>query len=154
MAAKDELKKMKGDITRAGMSFAGTGSGLGGTGARAAQRGIGGDGPSLGEREGDFMSVADLASTLERNGKAANKYASLSLGLNNANKKYQLMDQRSMDGVADDTDFKTYDNPYAAQNEFDYRLAQVKQGYAKGGSIKMKECKTNTSSKNSKSPTW
>ena len=154
MAAKDKLGKMKGDITRAGMSFAGTGSGLGGTGARAAQRGIGGDGPSLEESEGDFMSVADLSEALERNGRASNRYASLSLSRNNPDKKYQLMDKRSSDGIADDTDFRTYDNPYAAQNEFDFRLAKAKQGYAKGGSVSMRECKTNTSSKNKASPNW
>lgn len=154
MAARDTLGKAKSGLARAGSGFAGTGSGLGGTSAAMAERGIGGEGPSLGERKGDFMSVADLASTLEKNGKTSGKYTSLSLGLNNADKKYQLMDQRSTDGTADDSDFKTYDNPYAAQNEFDYRLAKAKQGYAKGGSVGMKECKTNTSSKNKASPNW
>lgn len=153
MAARDTLDKAKSGITRAGSGFAGTGSGLGGTGAAMARRGIGGEGPSLGEREGDFMSAADLYSTLEKNGRASDKYNSLSLGLNNADKKYQLLDRRGSNG-ADDEEFKNYDNPYAAQNEFDYRLAKVRQGYAKGGSVSMKECKANTSSKNKASPTW
>jgi len=154
MAAKDELEKMKSGIARSGMSFAGTGSGLGGTGARSAQRGMGGDGPSLEEGEGDFMSVADLSEALERDGRASNKYTGLSMSRNNRDKKYQLMDRRSMDGDITNDEFINYDNPYAAQNEFDFRLAKAKQGYAKGGSVSMKECKVNTSTKNKASPNW
>ena len=154
MAAKDKLDRMKGDLARAGAGLAGTGSGLGGTGAGMARRGIGGDGPSLEEGEGDFMSVADLSEALERNGRASNKYTSLSMGRNNPDRKYQLMDRRSMDGDITNDEFINYDNPYAAQNEFDFRLAKAKQGYAKGGSVSMKECKVNTSTKNKASPNW
>lgn len=153
MAERDKLRKADSGTARAGMSFAGTGSGLAGTGAAMARRGIGGEGPSLGEREGDFMSAADLYSALEKNGRASDRYDSLSLGLNNANRKYQLLHRRSSKGV-DDEDFANYDNPYAAQNEFDFRLAKAKQGYAKGGSVSMKECKANTFSKNKASPNW
>jgi hypothetical protein len=122
---------------RAGMGFAGTGSGLGGTGADMAQRGIGGEGPYLGERQGDFVSSAEFSKQLQ-NGKTVNdNYASVGLGLNNQLKDYLLSSREDNNGDVVDH-LKRYNNPYAAQNEFNYQSGRLKKslGQAKGGSVK------------------
>jgi len=137
----------EGNEARAGMGFAGTGSGLGGTGVGYARSGIGGDGPFLGNRAGDYVSSVNFDKTIQKNNQAKNDFASLGLGLNNETQKYQLSNQRETDGTLTKDLFKNYDNPYAAQNEFNReydRLNQQVRGlsdktakpYSKGGKVK------------------
>ena len=129
----------EGNEARAGMSFAGTGSGLGGTGVGYARSGIGGDGPSLGNRVGDYTSSAEFSKD--------GKFNNLGLGLNNETQKYQLSNREDTDGTLTKDLFRNYDNPYAAQNEFNReydRLNQQVRGlsdktarpYSKGGKVK------------------
>jgi hypothetical protein len=129
----------EGNEARAGMSFAGTGSGLGGTGVGAARSGIGGNGPSLGARTGDYTSSAEFSKD--------GKFNSLGLGLNNETQKYQLSNREATDGTLTKDLFQNYTNPYAAQNEFNReydRLNQQVRGlsdktarpYSKGGKVK------------------
>jgi hypothetical protein len=137
----------EGNEARAGMSFAGTGSGLGGTGVGAARSGIGGDGPSLGNRVGDYVSSVNFDRTTQENNQAKNDFESLGLGLNNETKKYQLSNQRETDGTLTKDLFRNYDNPYAAQNEFNREYDRLNQQvkslsdktarpYSKGGKVK------------------
>jgi len=114
---------------RAGMSFAGTGSGLGGTGADMAQRGIGGDGPFLGERQGDFVSSAQFSKD--------NNYGDVALGINNELKDYLLSSAEQNNGNVV-KNVKRYNNPYSAQNQFNYQSDKLKKelGMKKGGSVK------------------
>lgn len=114
---------------RAGMGFAGTGSGLGGTGADMAQRGIGGEGPYLGERQGDFVSSAEFSKN--------NNYGDVALGINNQLKDYLLSNREENNGNVV-SNLKRYNNPYSAQNEFNYQSDRLKKvlGKAKGGSVK------------------
>ena len=114
---------------RAGMSFAGTGSDLGGTGADMAQRGIGGEGPYLGERQGDFVSSAQFSKN--------NDFADVGLGINNELKDYLLSHDTETNGNVV-KDLKRYNNPYSAQNEFNYQSDRLKKalGMKKGGSVK------------------
>jgi hypothetical protein len=129
----------EGNEARAGMSFAGTGSGLGGTGVGAARSGIGGDGPSLGNRVGDYTSSAEFSKD--------GKFNSLGLGLNNETQKYQLSHREDTDGTLTKDLFKNYDNPYAAKNEFNREYDRLNQQvrslsdktarpYSKGGKVK------------------
>jgi len=128
----------EGNEARAGDSFAGTGSGLGGTGVGAARSGIGGDGPTLGNRVGDYVSAAKFDKTTQKNNQAKNDFARLGLGLNNATQKYQLSNRRETDGTMVNDSFKNYTNPYAAQNEFNYQYDKLGRelGIAKGGKVK------------------
>ena len=119
----------EGNAARAGDSFAGTGSGLAGTGVDAARSGIGGSGPALGERQGDYTSSAVLSKN--------NDTASLGLGLNNATKQYQLSNRQSTDGNMTNDSFQNYTSPDAAQNEFNYQYDKLSKqlGSAKGGKV-------------------
>jgi hypothetical protein len=145
-------------IARAGDGFAGTGSGLGGTGAEYARKGIGGDGPSLGERQGDYVSAAQFNKITEKNNQAKSDAASLALGLNNEDKKYVLSNKEDAGGDVTTNVFKNYTDPYSAQNEFNFQLKKAEKKYntvyKKGGAISLKDCKVSTHKPNKKNSNW
>jgi len=145
-------------IARAGEGFAGTGSGLGGTGAEYARKGIGGDGPSLGERQGDYVSAADFNKTIQKNDQAKSDAASLALSLNNEDKKYILSNKEDTGGDLTTDVFKYYPDPYSAQNEFNFQLKKAEKksntGYSKGGPINLKECRVSTHKPSKKNSSW
>jgi len=148
----------EGAIARAGEGFAGTGSGLGGTGAEYARKGIGGEGPALGERQGDYVSAAQFNKITEKNNQAKSDAASLALGLNNEDKKYVLSNMEDAGGDVTTNVFKNYTDPYSAQNEFNFQLKKAEKkyntGYSKGGPINLKECRVSTHKPSKKNSSW
>ncbi len=148
----------EGAAARAGSGLAGTGSGLGGTGAEYARKGIGGEGPALGERQGDYVSAAQFDKTTEKDNQAKSDATSLALGLNNQEKKYQLSKVQDTGGDTTYNVFKNYTDPYSAQNEFNYELSKLKPRqetvYKKGGAINLKDCKVFTHKPGKKNANW
>jgi hypothetical protein len=85
--------------------------------------------------------------TVQENNQTKNDFASLGLGLNNENQKYQLSNQQETDGEVTKDLFQNYTNPYAAQNEFNREYDRLNQQlgklanktarpYSKGGKVK------------------